>query len=64
LDFINAYHQNAYAMLNARAGITSNHIDVALWVRNLSDVRYMAFGYGSYMMGSPRMLGVTVTGKF
>ena len=48
LDFVNAYHQNAYGMLNARAGVTSNHFDIALWVRNLNDVRYMAYGYGAY----------------
>ncbi|WP_020595863.1 TonB-dependent receptor [Spirosoma panaciterrae] len=64
LDFVNAYQQAAYGMVNARAGVTSNHFDVALWVRNLGDVRYMAYGYGSYMMGLPRMLGVTMTGKF
>lgn len=64
LDFINAYHQDAYGMVNTRAGITSNHLDIALWVRNLNDVRYMAWGYGSYMMGSPRMWGVTLTGRF
>ncbi len=64
LDFVNAYHQDAYGMINARAGVTSNHFDIALWVRNLNDVRYMAYGYGSYMMGNPRMWGVTLTGKF
>lgn len=64
LDFINAYHQDAYSMFNARAGVTSNHFDIALWVRNLSDVRYMAYGYGAYLMGSPRMWGVTLTGRF
>lgn len=64
LDFTNSYHQDAYGMLNARAGVTSNHLDIALWVRNLNDVRYMAYGYGSYMMGSPRMWGVTFTGRF
>jgi len=64
LDFVNAYQQDAYGIFNARAGVTSNHFDVALWVRNLNDVRYMAYGYGSYMMGSPRMWGVTLTGKF
>lgn len=64
LDFVNAYHQDAYGMLNARAGVTSNHLDIALWVRNLNDVRYMAYGYGAYLMGSPRMWGVTLTGKF
>ncbi|MDZ7935569.1 MAG: TonB-dependent receptor [Emticicia sp.] len=64
LDFVNAFQQNAYGMFNARAGITGNRLDIALWVRNLNDVRYMAFGYGSYMMGTPRMLGVSLTGKF
>jgi iron complex outermembrane recepter protein len=64
LDFVNQYKQDAYGMFNARAGVTSNHVDVALWVRNLNDVRYMAYGYGSYMMGLPRMWGVTLTGRF
>lgn len=64
LDFNNAYHQNAYSILNARTGITSNNLDIALWARNLNDVRYMAYGYGSYMMGSPRMWGISLTGKF
>lgn len=64
LDFVNAFKQEAYSMLNARAGITSKRLDIALWVRNLNDVRYVAYGYGSYMMGSPRMWGVTLTGKF
>ena len=64
LDFINQYQQKAYGMLNARAGVTSNHFDIALWVRNLNDVRYMAYGYGAYLMGSPRMWGVTLAGRF
>ncbi len=63
LDFVNAFKQEAYGMINARAGITSKHLDIAVWGRNLNDVRYMAFGYGAYMMGSPRMWGVTLTGK-
>jgi iron complex outermembrane receptor protein len=64
LDFVNVYHQDAYGLFNARAGVTGNHLDIALWVRNLNDVRYVAYGYGSYMMGTPRMWGVTLTGKF
>jgi len=64
LDFVNAYHQGSYNMLNARGGITSKYLDIALWVRNLNDVRYVAFGYGAYLMGSPRMWGITLTGKF
>lgn len=64
LNFENTENQEAYNMFNARAGITSNHFDIAFWVRNLNDVQYMAWGYGSYMLGNPRMFGVTLTGKF
>ncbi len=65
LNFENTESQKGYGMFNMRAGITSNHVDVAFWVRNLNDVRYIAWGtYGSYTLGSPRMLGVTLTGKF
>ena len=65
LNFENTESQKAYSLLNARAGITSNHFDVAFWVRNLTDVRYLAWGtYSSYTLGSPRMLGVTLTAKF
>lgn len=64
LNFDNSDHQNGYGLINARAGIASNHLDIAVWARNLNDVRYLAFGYGSYMLGSPRMWGITFTGKF
>ena len=65
LNFENTESQKGYGLINTRAGITSNHFDVAFWVRNLNDARYMAWGtYGSYTLGSPRMLGVTLTGKF
>lgn len=64
LNFYNSESQQAYGVFNTRAGITSNRYDLAFWVRNLGDVRYMAWGYGSYMLGSPRTLGVTLTGKF
>jgi iron complex outermembrane recepter protein len=65
LNFENTEKQKGYGLINARAGITTNHFDVALWVRNLNDARYIAWGtYASYTLGSPRMWGVTLTGKF
>ncbi len=65
LNFENTESQKGYGLLNARAGITSNHFDIALWVRNLNNVRYMAWGtFASYMLGSPRMWGITLTGRF
>ncbi len=64
LNFENSESQKAYGLLNARAGVSSDHFDVAFWVRNLNDVRYMSWGYGSYLLGSPRMFGITLAGKF
>ncbi|MBU2929740.1 TonB-dependent receptor [Winogradskyella psychrotolerans] len=63
LDFENSNSQDAYSLINTRFGISSNHLDLAFWVRNLTDERYLSWGYGSYMLGSPRMWGVTLTAK-
>ena len=64
LDFENSKSQEPYSMINTRFGITSNHFDLAFWVRNLTDERYLSWGLGTYMLGSPRLYGVTLTGKF
>ena len=65
LNFENTESQKGYGLINSRAGITSKNIDIAFWVRNLNDARYTAWGtYGAYLLGSPRMFGVTLTGKF
>jgi iron complex outermembrane recepter protein len=68
-DYYNETKQNAYGLLNARLGITSKNIDVAFWVRNLADTRYVTYGNQSpsfplYMISNPRMWGITLTGKF
>lgn len=64
LDFLNQGIQSGYGLLNARAGFSSKNLELAGWVRNLNDARYISWGYGSYLLGSPRMWGVTLTGKF
>ena len=64
LNFLNSDSQNGYGLLNARAGITAKNFEVALWGRNINDARYISWGYGSYLLGSPGMWGVTLTGKF
>ncbi|WP_437918848.1 TonB-dependent receptor [Sphingobacterium sp. LRF_L2] len=64
LDFVNQYYQSAYGIINARAGITAERFEIAAWGRNLNDKRYMSWGYGSYMLGNPRMYGVTSTYRF
>lgn len=64
LDFLNAENQPGYGLFNARAGITAKNYEIALWGRNINDARYISWGYGSYILGSPRMYGITFTGKF
>jgi len=64
LDFVNAKSQNGYGLVNARAGITARNFEVAAWGRNINDARYISWGYGSYLLGSPAMWGITLTGKF
>lgn len=64
LDFINTYSQPGYGIVNARAGLTAKNYEIAVWGRNINDKRYVSWGYGSYLLGSPRMYGVTLTGKF
>ncbi len=64
LDFVNSDSQSGYGLVNARAGITAKNFEIAVWGRNLNDVRYISYGYGAYILGSPRMWGITLTGKF
>ncbi len=65
LNFENSEAQKAYSIVNARAGVTCKNIDIAVWGRNLNDARYLGWGtFASYMLGAPRMMGVTLTGRF
>ena len=64
LNFLNTENQKGYGLVNARAGITARNFEVAVWGRNINDARYLSWGYGSYLLGSPEMWGVTLTGKF
>ncbi len=64
LNFENTESQEGFGIVNARAGLTSKHFDIALWGRNLNDARYLGWGtYASYMLGSPRMVGATLSVK-
>ncbi|MCC7027344.1 MAG: TonB-dependent receptor [Saprospiraceae bacterium] len=64
LNFENTESQEGYSIINARAGLTSKHFDVAVWGRNLNDARYLGWGtFASYMLGAPRMVGVTLSAR-
>lgn len=64
-DLANNIRQSPYNLLNASAGITSKHLDVMLWGRNLTDKKYISYAYdfGAVHLGNPQTFGVTVRGK-
>lgn len=64
-DLANQIEQKDYSILNTRVGITTPHVDVFFWMRNISDKKYIAYAYdfGAVHLGNPKTFGVTVTGK-
>ena len=65
-DLANTISQNPYSLLNVRIGISSKHIDVFFWGRNIGNKKYIAYAYdfGAVHLGDPKTYGVTVAAKF
>lgn len=64
-DFINGLNQPAYSLFNAKTGITSKRFELNFWARNITDKKYIAYGsFGSFLLGSPRTYGTTLSAKF
>jgi iron complex outermembrane receptor protein len=68
-DYYNQDGQPGYALFNARAGVSSRHLELAFWARNVFERRYITYSSLSpqsplYMQSLPRMLGTTLTAKF
>ncbi len=66
-DFLNAIRQDAYCLLNAKAGMTSRHADIFVWGRNLTNQHYLAGIYASgapfAIPANPVAFGITLTGR-
>jgi iron complex outermembrane receptor protein len=65
-DLANTIKQDAYALVNGRAGFSMSRLDFFLWVRNLGQQKYIAYGYdfGGVHLGNPRTYGATVQFRF
>lgn len=65
-DLANTISQGAYSLLNAKFGITTKYIDMMLWARNISDIKYISYAYdfGAAHLGNPKTYGATVRVKF
>lgn len=64
-DLANAISQDAYGLLNARAGISWKKTELFLWARNLTNATYISYGYdfGGVHLGNPRTYGATISVK-
>ncbi len=64
-DFINGLNQPGYNLFNFKAGISTRRFELSGWMRNAGGAKYIAYGsFGSFMLGSPRTYGTTLTAKF
>ena len=69
-DLQNTLEQPTYSLINTRVNLQVAKLNVAFWVQNLGDTRYLIYGSGdtsfgrSVRMASPRTLGVTLNYNF
>ena len=64
LNLDNAIRQDAYALYSGRLGVRCKQVELAIWGRNLSDQRYRTWATGVFLLGTPRMYGLTLSGRF
>lgn len=69
-DLQNTLNQPTYSLINTRVNLQVAKLNVAFWVQNLGNTRYLIYGSGdtsfgrSVRMASPRTLGVTLNYGF
>ncbi|HLO80718.1 MAG TPA: TonB-dependent receptor, partial [Chitinophagaceae bacterium] len=61
-DLANTISQDPYSLLHSRIGVSTRHLEVYVWGRNLGNTKYIAYGYdfGGVHLGNPRTVGTTV----
>lgn len=62
-DLANTIGQDAYNILHARVGARLGKADLYLWIRNIANTTFIAYGYdfGGVHLGNPRTYGVTAS---
>ena len=61
-DLENTISQSPYSKINARVGMSSKHLELFVWARNLTAAKYIEYAYdfGAVHLADPRTYGVTV----
>jgi iron complex outermembrane receptor protein len=64
-DLANDLEQPDYQLFNASVGITYYQFGFSVWLRNITDVKYIAYAYdfGAARLGDPSTIGVTLRYK-
>lgn len=69
-DLQNTLEQPSYSLINTRVNLQVANFNLAFWVQNIGNTRYLIYGSGdtsfgrSVRMASPRTLGATLTYNF
>lgn len=64
LNFDNVIRQSPFALYNTRAGVTYKNVELAVWGRNLTDVRYRTWATTLFLLSNPRLWGFTLSSRF
>lgn len=65
-DLANTILQEPYDLFNSQTGLSYRDWKLALWGRNISDTRYISYGYdfGAVHLGRPATYGITFSVEF
>lgn len=65
-DLANTIKQNAYAVVNASAGLQKGKYGVKIWSKNITGQKFISYAYdfGAYHLGDPAHYGVTCSYTF
>jgi iron complex outermembrane recepter protein len=65
-DLANKQAQTSYQLLNASVGISYSFFSISVWLRNITDTRYVAYAYdfGAARLGDPYTYGFTMKFRF
>ncbi|MFN2458587.1 MAG: TonB-dependent receptor, partial [Chitinophagaceae bacterium] len=65
-DLANTIVQPSYSLFNTRLGIATKKFSLMFWGRNMSDKRYISYGYdfGAIHLGDPKTYGIAISTRF
>ncbi len=61
-DLLNTMKQEPYHLFAAQAGISYHNLSLRFWIRNLTNKKYISYGYnfGAVRLGNPKESGLTL----